>query len=43
MGGMLTGLVPVAAVDGDRLKPPHDDTVGLLGLIGTPGWVRLAC
>ena len=32
---MLTGLVPVAAVDGIG-RSPHD-SVGLLGLIGTPG------
>jgi hypothetical protein len=24
-------------------RSPHDDSVGLLGLIGTPGWVCLAC
>jgi GAF domain-containing protein len=33
---MLTGLIPVAAAGGTG-PSPHDDTVGLLGLIGTPG------
>ena len=32
-GRMLAGLVPVAAVTGPS-RSPHDDTVGLLGLIG---------
>jgi GAF domain-containing protein len=33
---MLTGPIPVAAVGGTG-PSPHDDCVGLLGLIGTPG------
>jgi hypothetical protein len=33
---MLTGLIPVAAAGGTG-RSPHDDRVGLLGLIGTPG------
>ncbi len=40
---MLTGSVPVDAVGGIG-RSPHDDSVGLLGLIGTPGRIsRLAC
>src|SRR5215218_4243379 len=34
--GMLTGPIPVAAITGIG-RSPHDDSVGLLGLIGTPG------
>jgi hypothetical protein len=33
---MLVGLILVVAVDGIGWSP-HDDSVGLLGLIGTPG------
>jgi hypothetical protein len=35
-GLMLMGLILVGAVDGIGWSP-HDDSVGLLGLIGTQG------
>jgi hypothetical protein len=39
---MLTQPIPVDAVTGIG-QSPHDDNVGLLGLIGTPECSWLAC